>query len=49
MDGMKWIALDVHQATISAIVLDPAGKLVIESILETRAATILEFMHGLDA
>jgi len=43
----KYIGLDVHQATISATVLDSTGKLVMESILETKAATILQFIHGL--
>ena len=32
---------------ISAAVPDSSGKLVMESILETRAATILQFIHGL--
>jgi transposase len=43
----KDIGLDVHQATISAAVLDSTGKLVMESILETKAATILQFVQGL--
>jgi hypothetical protein len=43
----KYIGLDVHQATISAAVLDSTGKLVMESILETKAATILQFFQGL--
>ena len=47
MSGEKYIGLDVHQATISAAVMDPMGKLVMESILETKAATILEFFAGL--
>src|SRR5277367_561735 len=47
MNDAKYIGLDVQQATISATVLDSAGKLVMESILETKAATILQFMHGL--
>ena len=47
MNDAKYIGLDVHQATISAAVLDSAGKLVMESILETKAATILQFVHGL--
>jgi hypothetical protein len=42
----KYIGLDVHQATISATVLDSTGKLVMESILETKAANILQFIHG---
>jgi len=47
MNSEKYIGLDVHQATISVAVLDSKGKLVIESILETQAATILEFFAGL--
>lgn len=47
MNDAKYIGLDVHQATISAAVLDSTGKLVMESILETKAATILRFIHGL--
>src|SRR5450432_3356740 len=47
MNDAKYIGLDVHQATISAVVLDSSGTLVMESILETKAATILQFIHGL--
>ena len=47
MNDTKYIGLDVHQATISAAVLDSTGHLVMESILETKAATILQFIHGL--
>ena len=47
MNDAKYIGLDVHQATISAAVLDSTGKLVMECILETKAATILQFVHGL--
>jgi transposase len=47
VNDAKYIGLDVHQATISAAVLDSAGKLVMESILETKATTILQFVHGL--
>jgi hypothetical protein len=43
----KYIGPDVHQATISVAVMDSAGKVVMESILETKAATILEFFAGL--
>jgi hypothetical protein len=39
--------MDVHTATISVAVLDAAGKLIMESILETKASTILQFIHGL--
>ena len=47
MNDAKYIGLDVHQATISVAILDSAGKLVMEAILETKTATILQFMHGL--
>jgi len=41
------LAWDVHQATISVAIMDSAGKLILESILETKAATILQFVAGL--
>src|SRR5260370_19036060 len=47
MNDAKYIGLDVHQATISVVVLDCTGHLVMESILETKAATILQLIHGL--
>jgi transposase len=47
MNSEKYIGLDVHQATISVAVLDSTGKLVMESILETKAATILDLFAGL--
>ena len=43
----KYIGLDVHQATISIAVLDSTGKVVIESVIETKAHTILQFFQGL--
>ena len=47
MNQAKYIGMDVHQATISVAVMDSAGKLILESILETKAATILQFIGGL--
>src|SRR6266576_6048968 len=47
MSQEKYIGMDVHQATISVAVLDSRGKLVMECILETKAATILDFFAGL--
>jgi len=47
MNLEKYIGLDVHQATISVAVRDAKGNLVMESILETKAATILESFSGL--
>ena len=43
----KYIGLDVHKEAIAIAVLNEAGKLVMESILETKAATLLDFLHGL--
>jgi len=39
MNNEKYIGLDVHQATVVVAVLDSTGKLVMESIVETEAAT----------
>jgi hypothetical protein len=47
MDSEKYIGLDVHQATIVVAVTDSTGKLVMESTLETEAATILQLFAGL--
>jgi hypothetical protein len=47
MNQARYMGMDVHQATISVAVMDASGKLVMECILETKAATILEFFAGL--
>jgi len=47
MNDAQYIGLDVHQATISVAVLDSASHLVMESIIETKAATIVQLLHGL--
>ena len=47
MNNAKYIGPDVHQATISVAVLDSAGNLVMEGIPETKAETVLQFIHGL--
>src|SRR6266704_6486604 len=47
MNSEKYIGLDVHQATICVAVMDAKGKVVMESILETKARTILEFLAEL--
>jgi len=47
MNDGKYIGLDVPQATISVAILDSAGQLVMEAILETKAETILQFIGGL--
>ncbi|MDR3747041.1 MAG: transposase [Acidobacteriota bacterium] len=47
MDSIKYIGMDVHQEAISIAVMTSTGKLVMESIIETKAITILQFMQGL--
>jgi transposase len=47
MSQEKYIGMDVHQATISVAVMDGSGKLIMECLLETQAATIVEFIQGL--
>ena len=44
---VKYIGLDVHKEAIAIAVLNGAGKLVMESIVETKASTLLDFLHGL--
>ena len=39
--------MDVHKEAIVIAVLDGSGKLVMETILETKASSILQFLHGL--
>lgn len=46
MSSVKYIGLDVHQATISAAVLDEGGKLVMQSVLPTKSGAILDFLGG---
>src|SRR2546429_4435216 len=39
--------MDVHTTTISVAVRDAAGKLIMESVIETKTSTILQFIQGL--
>ena len=47
MSSSKYIAMDVHTQTISVAVRDAAKKLIMESVIETKASTILQFIRGL--
>jgi len=47
MDSTKYIGLDVHKETISIAVLNSSGKLVMETILETKASMLVQFVQGL--
>lgn len=46
INNVKYIGLDVHKEAITVAVRNGAGKLVMESILETKANTLLEFLRG---
>jgi len=47
MGSEKYVGMDVHKETISIAVMNSAGKLIMESIIETKAITILQFIQGL--
>ena len=44
---IKYIGMDVHQEAIVIAVLNGSGKPVMETIVETKASSILQFLHGL--
>src|ERR1700720_3244298 len=44
---VKYIGMDVHKEAIVIAVLNGGGKLVMETIVETKASSILQFLHGL--
>ena len=44
---VKYIGLDVHKEAIVIAVQNGAGKVLMESIVETKASTLLDFLHGL--
>jgi transposase len=39
--------MDVHKESISIAVMNAAGKIVMECVIETKAGTILQFIDGL--
>jgi hypothetical protein len=47
MDTKKYIGMDVHKEAISIAVMNREGKLQMESIIETKASTVLQFIQGL--
>jgi transposase len=47
MTDTKYLAFDVHQATISAAALDFSGKLITQSVFQTEASAIRDFLRGL--
>ncbi len=47
MLSTKYIGMDVHGESISIAVMNSAGKLVMECVIETKASAILQFVDGL--
>ena len=47
MTGIKYVAFDVHQATISAAVVDLSGKLITQAVFRTEASAICNFLRGI--
>src|SRR4030088_2891295 len=47
MDSKKYIGMDVHKESISIAVMNGAGKIVLECVVETKASIILQFIDGL--
>ncbi|MGA7409314.1 MAG: transposase [Bryobacteraceae bacterium] len=47
MDTTKYIGMDVHKEATTIAVISAAGKLVMESIVETKASTIVQLIEGL--
>jgi transposase len=46
MKLLKYIGMDVHKATTVITVLDSAGKVLAEAIIETKGSTILDFIKS---
>ena len=44
---VKYIGMDTHKEAIVIAVRNASGKLVMESIVETKATSLLQFIHGL--
>ena len=43
----KYIGMDVHKEAVVIAVRNSNGQLVMESIVETKASSLLQFIHGL--
>jgi transposase len=47
MESVKYVGLDVHQSTISVAVLNAEGKLMMQSVVATKATAIVDLLKGL--
>lgn len=46
MNEIKYIGMDVHMAMTVIAVINSVGKVIAEGIIETKGATILDFLKG---
>jgi transposase len=46
ISSTKYIGMDVHKESVSVAVMNSAGKIVMECVIETKASMILQFIHG---
>lgn len=47
MESVKYVGLDVHDSTISVAVRDGEGRLLMESVIATKATAIVDLLKGL--
>ena len=47
MTSTKYDGMDVHKESISIAVMNSAGKIVMECVIETKASVLLQFFNGL--
>jgi len=47
MNSRKYIGMDVHKESISIAVMNDAGKIVMECVIEAKAIMILQCIDGL--
>ena len=47
MDSAKYVGMNVPKEAATIAVMNSAGKLVMESIVETKAAMVVQFLEGL--
>ena len=47
MEALKYVGMDVHTEAIVIAVLTARGKLVMESVIETKAQAVRDFIQGL--
>jgi transposase len=47
MNNTKYIGMDVHRESISIAVMNSAGKIMLECVVETKASIIVQFIDGL--